>query len=729
MTKTINLSQKNLQQTFTQQHDQSDCGVACLLSLIQFYGGSDSLEKLRELSGTTKQGTTLLGLYQAANKLGFTAQGNEADMQALIDHKEPLILHVVIEERLQHYVVCYGYDSGKFLIGDPAKDIKSYTKEELETIWKSKTCLTLSPNENFVKIETQNKNKKQWFLKLLKEDYRLISFSVLLGLGIAILGMAMAIFSQKLIDDILPSKDFTKLITGIALVAFLLLVRVLFTALRDYFLIRQTKDFNNRIVDSFYTSLLNLPKSFFDTRKIGELVARLNDTQRVQRVIKQIVGNVVINALVTIVSLGFLFYYSWQTGLIAFISLPFYFVLIYGFNKRIINAQKEVMQGYAFSESNYITSMQGIATIKNNNRQNIFQKINQLIYGNYQEKAFNLGKINVRLSVFSAVFSVLFLMGILVYTSIQVYNETMQLGELMAILGIAGSLLPSVASLALITIPINEAKVAFNRMYEFASMYKEQNGTTEISDFTSLEIKNLSFRFAGRSQLLKDINIEANKNECIAIVGENGSGKSTLGQILQKFYPFENGTIILNNQTNLPKIETKSWRNILGVVPQEVTIFGGNVITNILLGLEDTPENIVKFCQDYGFETLINTLPQSYATILGEEGINLSGGQKQVIALMRALYKKPKILLLDEFTSAMDRKTEHFVLELLNKLKSELTIIFISHRLHSLPKIADRIYVLENGIIADFGNHEKLLESKNFYSEFWTELKLESRTE
>ena len=722
MSETALLSHKHLQQTFTIQHDQSDCGVACLLSLIQYYGGSNSLEKLRELSGTTKQGTTLLGLYQAANQLGFSALGNEADLQAVIDHKEPLILHVVMEVRLQHYVVCYGFDRDKFIVGDPAKGITTYTKEELESVWKSKTCLTLTPNDNFVRTKTQSKNKKQWFLKLLKEDYRLISFSVLLGLAISILGMAMAIFSQKLIDNILPSKDFNKLITGIALVGFLLLIRVLFTALRDYFLIRQTKDFNNRIVDRFYSSLLNLPKPFFDTRKIGELVARLNDTQRVQRVISQIVGNVVINTLVTIVSLVFLFYYSWQTGIIASISLPFYFILIYSFNKRIINAQKEVMQGYAFSESNYITSMQGIATIKNNNRQTIFQKINQLIYGNFQEKSFNLGKINVRLSIFSGFFSVFFLMSILGYTSIQVYNEIMQLGELMAILGVAGSLLPSVASLALITIPINEAKVAFNRMYEFASMEKEQKGNKEILDFISLEIENLSFRFAGRSQLLKDINIKVNKNQCIAIVGESGSGKSTFGQILQKFYSFENGTIIVNNQTNLPDIETKSWRTILGVVPQEVTIFGGNVITNILLGKEDTPENIVKFCQDYGFEIFINTLPQSYATILGEEGINLSGGQKQLIALMRTLYKKPKVLLLDEFTSAMDRKTEKFVLDLLNKLKSELTIIFISHRLHSLPKIANRIYVLENGIISNFGTHDELMKTNNFYSLFWKEI-------
>ena len=218
------------------------------------------------------------------------------------------------------------------------------------------------------------------------------------------------------------------------------------------------------------------------------------------------------------------------------------------------------------------------------------------------------------------------------------------------------------------------------------------------------------------------INIKVSINECIPIVGESGSGKSTLGQIFQKFYSFESGTIIINNQNGLEAIDTVSWRTMLGVVPQEVTIFNGNVISNILLGEEDAPENIVAFCEAYGFEPFINALPQGYVTILGEEGINLSGGQKQVIALMRALYKKPKVLLLDEFTSAMDRKTEQFVLTLLNRLKTELSIIFISHRLHSLPKIADRIYVLEDGIITDFGSHGKLMESQNFYSEFWAEL-------
>lgn len=713
---------KQLTKTFTLQHDQSDCGVACLLSLIKYYGGSSSLEKLRELSGTTRQGTTLLGLYQTANQIGFTAQGNEADTKALIEHGKPVILHVVIDQKLQHYVVCYGFESNQFIIGDPAKGINTYTEEELNKIWVSKTCLTLEPNQNFVKATETQKTKKQWFINLLKEDKKLLIISIVLGVGIALLGMAMSVFSQKLIDDILPSQNTTKLISGIGLLTFLLLVRVGFSTLRELLLIKQTKDFNNRIINSFYTSLLHLPKPFFDTRKIGELVARLNDTNRVQKVIKFIASNIIIDILVVLVSFGFLFWYSYQIGIIVLISLPIYFLLIYRFNKKIINAQKSVMQSYALSESNYISSMQGIATIKNNNKQSIFKKINQLIYGNLQEKIVDLGKINVRLSLVAGILGVVFLMLILTYTSFQVYHKQMELGELMAILGITGSLLPSITNLALVTIPINEAKIAFNRMFEFTSIEKEKTGSIKLTEFNSLKINNLSFRFAGRSQLLKDIDLTIEKGKITAIVGESGSGKSTLGQVLQKFYPFENGTIIVNNKHHLTDINLENWRNIIGVVPQEINIFNGNVIDNILLGSKETPENIIKFCQNYGFEDFINTLPQSYATILGEEGINLSGGQKQIIALARALYKKPQLLILDEPTSAMDRKTEKYCIELLNKLKENTAIFFISHRLETLKKYADTIYVLENATISKYGTHQELLTSSNFYSEYWLAL-------
>ena len=622
-----NFPEKHINKTLVLQHDQTDCGVACLLSLIRYYGGSHSLEKLRELSGTNTEGTSLLGLYQAANQTGFTAEGCEADIPSLIEHGQPVILHVVQEKYLNHYVVCYGYADGKFIIGDPAKGIIHYTHEELEQTWQSKAGLTLAPNNTFVKAQTERNHKKQWFANLLKEDREILSFSILLGLSIAVLGMAMAIFSQKLIDDILPSQNSRKLVAGILLLAFLLLVRTGLDAIRNLFLIRQTRDFNNRINDRFYSSLLSLPKLFFDTRKTGELVARLNDTQRVQRVITTIAGSTVIDALTALVSFAFLFYYSWQTGIIATVSLPFYFLLVYVFNRRIISAQRQVMQGYALSESNYITTMQGIAAIKNSNRIPFFQKLNWLIYGNFQEKVVALGKINVKLTVFSIIFSVLFLMGILSYTSFLVFNNQMKLGELMAVLGISGSLLPAVAGLALIAIPINEAKVAFNRMYEFATLKPEEAGSKTDTDFRILEVNRLAFRFAGQKQLLKDISLSIKKGECVAIVGESGCGKSTFVQILQKFYPFESGSITINESIGLSEIKTENWRNIIGVIPQEIAVFNGNVVDNLLLSPEDNPNDVEKFIADYGFMPFIQSLPQGFASILGEEGVNLSGAK------------------------------------------------------------------------------------------------------
>jgi len=281
---------------------------------------------------------------------------------------------------------------------------------------------------------------------LIKEDYELLGISIALGAVISVLGMVMAVFSQKLIDNILPSRDLNKLVMGIVLVAILLLSRNVLSAIRQFLLISQSKNFNNRITASFYGALLFLPKPFFDTRKIGELVARLNDTTRIQRVITQIADNFIIDVLISIISIVFLFVYSWQSGLIASISLPFYFILIYRFNKRIISAQKETMVAYAQSESNYISSMNGIAAIKNFNKQDFFADLNKNIYGKLQDKMFSLAKINISLGLISGVASVLFLIAILTFTSIEVYNENLKLGELMAILGIAGSLIPSIGN-------------------------------------------------------------------------------------------------------------------------------------------------------------------------------------------------------------------------------------------------------------------------------------------
>jgi ATP-binding cassette subfamily B protein len=324
--------------------------------------------------------------------------------------------------------------------------------------------------------------------------------------------------------------------------------------------------------------------------------------------------------------------------------------------------------------------------------------------------------------VFSSLFSTFFLIGILSYGSINVYNDQLQLGELMAILGVAGSLLPSVANLALISIAVNEAKVAYNRMYEFASIEPEEEGQHDLQSFESLTFQNASFRFAGQSELFRDVDFNIKKNRCTVLVGESGSGKSTIGEILQKSYGLANGNILVNDKHQLKDISIESWRKLTAIVPQDINVFSGNLISNVVMSDDVDLKAFENFCNDYGFIHFIQQLPQGVATILGEEGINLSGGQKQMLGLMRALYARPQFLILDEFTSAMDRNTEKMALDLIKSLQKEMAILFITHRLNIVPKIADEIIVLQNKTISQNGSHQILMSTENFYSNYWKEL-------
>jgi ATP-binding cassette subfamily B protein len=714
----------------SKQLDQSDCGVVCLQTILKYYNSNYSLEKLREYSGTNSQGTTMLGLMQCGNKIGLEIKGYEYTIEALKKNKNPTILHTLFEEKLQHFIVCFGYDykKEKFLISNPTSSKIEYINEnELESIWQSKALLLCKETNKLVKEKAEKKQKWQWIYKYVKEDLNLLSMSLFLGIILAVLSLATAVYSQKLIDVLLPSNDRFKITASICLLLFLFTIQVFFGYLRNLFLIRQTKNYNIRVIHFFYNNLLKLPKTFFDTRKIGDMVARMNDTSRIQRTISKIIGSIVIDVLLVVVISVAIFSYNKTLGLITLLWIPLLTIVVIVFSPKIKKQQKEVMQSYARNESNYIDTIKGIETIKNNNKEVFFVKETNSIYKLFQKSIYDLSRLGLNYATINELISNIFIIGTLGYSVYLVLNNELTAGVIIAILQLVGMLMDSTSNLALVNIEIQEAKVAFNRMYEFTSIEEENKGDIPLTKFNSLEIKNLSFRFAGRKELFKNINISVNKNECIAIVGESGSGKSTIGQIFQKFYPFENGEILINNQSNLTQINTEHWRNIIGIIPQDITIFNGDVVSNILLGKEDTHENIQVFCKEYGFTEFINSLPQGFSTILGEEGINLSGGQKQIIALMRVLYKKPQLVLLDEFTSAMDRKTEKFVLNLLKKLKSEITIIFISHRLHSLPQIADRIYVLENGIISNFGTHQKLMETSNFYSDFWKELEFEER--
>lgn len=719
-------SKRHIDKTFVKQHDQTDCGVACLLSIIRFYGSDESLEKLREASGTLITGTTLLGLYQCALALGFDVKGVEVNLNYLKEQAHPCILHVLIDGNLQHYIVYYGIKPGEiadgktiYLIGNPEKGVMEIGEDELSNIWVTKTALLLKPGQAFKQNRRQESSKWVWFKQAIRPDLSILAITIILGLFITILGISIAIFYQKLIDDILPQSQLNKLISGSILLLMILLSKSCLNFLRQHFILMQSKNFNERITGSFLKALFFLPKSFFDHRKTGDMTARLNDTQRIQKNIAYIAGTICIDVMVIVATLAMLFVYSVTIGLVCVFFIPVVVSTVLSFIKPIKKEQKNVMIAYGSTESSYVDHIQGISTIKEYNREFFFTSLNKQIFGFYQEASILLGNLGNKFSFTSEFLGVVMQLSILLAASYLVIGKQLKIGEMVAILSLVSSFLPSVHRLALSPLQIQEAKVAFDRMYEFASINPEfivKDIAAEKLQFSKLEVKNISFGFPGRKLILKDISFHIDKGEFIVLLGETGCGKSTILQLLKLFYNPIAGQIFINdiviNDYYIPV-----YRDIISTVPQEIKLFNTSLIENITL--DKTPEamdNVYAFSKEYGFDKYFAEFPQGYLTVLGEDGNNLSGGQKQLVALARALYKKPQLLLLDEATSAMDKNTEQFAFSLLQRLRDEIAIVMVTHRINTV-KMADRIYIIEDGLIIENGTHSSLMKKQNLYSD------------
>ncbi|GAB5553639.1 MAG: peptidase domain-containing ABC transporter [Saprospiraceae bacterium] len=715
----------------TRQQDQSDCGVAALRSVIRYFGGAaPTFERLRELSGTSRQGTTMLGLYQAAQKQGLQVEAYEADIKSLSECTDICILHVLKEERLLHFVVCYAYDQERdaFLIGDPTEPKADWMPSSvLDQCWQSKSLLLFSAEQDLAPAQKETQQTRwYWVRELIKEDLNILGLALALGLVMALLGLATAIFSQKLLDDILPSGDQVRLLSGAALLLILLLARSGLGYIRSLFLLRQNRDFNVRIIDHFFGRLLQLPKSFFDHRKTGDLIARMNDTRRIQQTLARIISGIALDILLVIVASVAIFSYHWQVGLLAIAWIPVFAWVVYRYHPGIVKSQRAVMQSYATNESNYVDTIQGIGTIKVHNRQPVFKQVTTTVYTFFQQAILNLGKVSIRFNLWTEIVSTIFIVGIITLSAWLVLGNVLSMGSMIAILQMIGILMGGVVSVAMANIDLQEARIAFDRMFEFTTIpseYEEEplSPAALVQDFQELKVAKLRFRFPGRPAILEDISFSVRKGEWVAILGESGCGKSTLLQLLQKFYIPESGQILVNG-TSLDMLSFEDWRSQIGVVPQEIKLFNGTLLDNILLGqsLED-PHKLDDFLKKYGFDTFFQQFPNGYATMLGESGVNISGGQRQLVALARALYHQPKVLLLDEPTAALDRNTELFVLELLAELSSEVAIIMLTHRLRT-ARAADRIYIIESGQISQEGQHEELIRGENLYAQAWSDL-------
>ncbi len=402
------LSERKLRKYHVAQLGEYACGLACLSTLSKFHGGEVSQEKLLDISGTSSSGTTLLGLIQAAKEIGLEAKGFEAELSHLKEQDSPVILHVVLDKVREHYVVFFGHHEGKYWVSDPGSGIKAWDETILNEVWKSKILLQVNPLEGFQTQTSQTRSKWEWFKALIAEDIPVLLVATVLGALMAVTGLSTAIFSQRLIDDFLPNQNFQKAIWGVIALGVLLLFRSVLGYFQGVFMARQGRDLTLRIVSSFIHQILRLPMKYFKGFSTGDLIARMNDSLRIKNTVAMITGTVIINLLVVVVSLIFVFYQSHWIGYLCLIGILVFLVIGWRYHRPILEQQKEVMAAHALNETQYIDGLTGIPVLRSFGKEEEFGKRIDQVYAHYQDKGYGLAILGNNFSFFTQIIVAVF---------------------------------------------------------------------------------------------------------------------------------------------------------------------------------------------------------------------------------------------------------------------------------------------------------------------------------
>ena len=728
------------------QANQKDCGPTCLKIIAKYYKKTIFIQQLRTISETTRVGTSLLGLSEASEQLGFRSLGIKVDLQRLLEAPLPCVLHW----NKNHYVVLYKMKSSTsfrrqelFYVSDPAHGLLKYNKADFLKHWignnadeetEEGIALLLEPTPEFYNTNFDAKEKRMGFRFLSKYLFKYKRFLWQLVIGLLAASLLQLIFpflTQSVVDVGIKNQDihFIYLILFAQLALFL--GRTAIEVVRSWILLHLSTRINISLVSDFFIKLMNLPIAFFDTRMTGDILQRINDHKRIERILTTSSLNVLFSMVNLLVFSLVLAYYNVTLFFIFLVGSVLYFLWIAIFLKKRRDLDYKRFSQVSQEQSKVIELINGMQEIKLHNA----EKQKRWGWEFLQARLFKVSIEGLALeqyqNVGSGFINELKNILITILSAKLVIDGEITLGMMLAISYIVGQLNSPIAQLINFVREVQDAKISLDRLSEIHNKDDEESlddqKIKDISKDARFELKNISFRYIGSDQLvLKDLDLIIPSNKITAIVGTSGSGKTTLMKLLLKFYEPSDGMMKLGSY-DLKNVSQKAWRNQSGVVMQEGYIFSDTIANNIAVGVDYVDKQKLAHAVDVAnIQEFIETLPLSYNTKIGMEGVGLSTGQKQRLLIARAVYKNPNYLFFDEATSALDANNEKVIMEKLNTFFKDKTVVVIAHRL-STVKHADQIVVLEQGKIVEVGSHKALVKQKgNYYHLVKNQLELGS---
>jgi ATP-binding cassette subfamily B protein len=703
------------------QRDITDCGAACLASVAAHYKLKLPVARIRQLASTDKKGTNVLGLLEAAHKLGFEAKGVKGDIDSLLKIPKPAIAHTVVKEVLHHYVVIYRTTKKFIEVMNPGYGaMQRYSHDEFKQQWTG-VLILLQPGENF-RTGDSTVSVYDRFGSLLAPHKTMMLHALAGAFVYTLLGLTTAIYVQKIVDHVLIDGNRNLLnLMSVGMLA-LLLIQFFIGVVKSIYTLRTGQRIDVNLILGYYKHLLKLPQSFFDTMRVGEIISRINDAVKIRAFINDAIISVAVNVFIVLLAFALMFTYYWKLALVILLIIPFYAVIYFLTNSLNKKVERKLMENAAEVESQLVESLNAVHTIKSFGLEQHTNLKTEVRFVTLLKTVYTSGINSILTTHSTEFFSRLFTIILLWCGAGFVLDSQITPGELLSFYALIAYFTGPVSSLIGMNKVIQNALIAADRLFEIIDLQHEQHEdkmkltADMLGDIT---FKNVQFRYGSRVNVFNQLNLTVPKGKMTAIVGESGSGKSTLMYLLQNLYPLQRGAIAIG-QYDVKYLEIDSLRSMIGVVPQKVDLFSGNVVENIAVGdYRPDMKRIVSICSALGIMEFIEKLPANFYTHLGENGAALSGGQKQRIAIARALYKNPEILLLDEATSSLDSASENYVQRMIEILKVEQkTIIVIAHRLSTVMH-ADKIVVLQGGLVAEEGTHADLIHKQGTYFDLW----------
>ncbi len=749
---------------FYHQPDQMDCGPTCLQMVAKFYGRTISLPKLRTLSETTREGSSLKNIAEAAEKIGFRSLGVKVTFQKFAEEAP---LPCIVYWQQKHFVVVYKASpnpseggelnilkkllfvvkramrggslppSGELkgasvFVSDPAHGLLKYSQEEFIKNWIGNNAdehteegivLLLEPTPILRQAQDDNpiEDKKSIsFLFGYLSKYKKFIFQLTIGLlAGSLLQLIFPFLTQSIVDIGIQNRDINFIYLILIAQLFLFFGRISIELIRGWILLHLSTRINISLISDFFIKLMNLPIAFFDSKMTGDIMQRINDHKRIE----ELLTNTSLNTLFSFVNLIIfgvvLAWYDLSIFTIFFIGSALYFGWITIFLKRRKDLDYKRFSQLSAEQTKVMELINGMQEIKLHNAeqqkrwsweylQALLFKIKSKSLILEQTQSIGSNAINEIKNIFITVFSAKL-----------VIDGQITLGMMMAISYIIGQLNAPIQQLIGFVYAYQDAKIALERLTEIHGKEdEEKTGDEKIVDVpvdADIQLSKINFRYLGSDELvLKELDLTIPANKVTAIVGASGSGKTTLMKMLLKFYEPLQGEIKVGN-INLSNISQYAWRSKCGSVMQEGFIFNETIANNIAVGEEIVDKKkLLKAVEIANIKEFIENLPLAYNTKIGSSGVGMSTGQKQRLLIARAVYKNPEIIFFDEATSALDANNEKVIMENLNQFFKDKTAVVIAHRL-STVRNADQIVVLDKGKIIEKGTHNELINLKGSY--------------